>query len=178
MKRIMPLGVAAAAIAASLLFAAPASAEPVAQSFTKTETADHRGYTSRDDDDSGHYRDRRDDRYGRDHRRVSRNAFGQTRWEAQELRREALDACHTSIARVAWRGGFRDVDFDDDRRVYQYARYGFTVRFDDVEFERYNGRENEREITCVFDRGEVVRLDGLPERRGRGPRDDRGWRGR
>ena len=169
MKHIMSLRVAAVALAASALTATPAAADPVREAIEKAAAeAEHNAggrdeHRRRDSDDEWR-RDRDDDgRYGDDRRRPHLNRFGQTYREAERLRRDAVSACSYSVDRVAWRGRFQTVSSDDRRNIHQYNRDGITVRFDDVEFRTRYGFE-ERTITCVFDRGEVVRLDGLPHR--------------
>lgn len=171
MNRIMNIRVAAVALAASALIAAPAAADPVTGALAKLET--QLGGNTHLTVTVGH-RDHRDFRYQGHHSR-GLNQWGQSRWEVRRLRRDALQECRAEISRVAWRIGFRDVDFDDDRRIRQIAPYGFRITYDDVEFEGRR-REFERDVTCVVRRGDVTRLEGVPEpgryRAGRGYDDD------
>ena len=39
----------------------------------------------------------------------------------------------TGMGRCFWRAGFRDIDFDDDRRVRQVGPNGFDIRFEEGE---------------------------------------------
>lgn len=170
MKRIMTPRVAAAAVAASVLIAAPAAADTL-RGGARVDTQIGHGTSL-----SIQVAHRDGYRYGSSTRRgYGLNEYGQTRAEERQLRRSAVRACRAEIGRVAWRIGFRDVDFDDDRRVRQIGPYGFRIRFDDVEFEGRR-REIERDVTCVVRRGNVARLDGIPDghryRAGRGYDDN------
>lgn len=150
MNRILNVRVVAAALAASALVTAPAAADPATGISARLDiqpvrdsrllvSVAHRGHTVR-----------------------GLNAWGQTRREADRLRRAALQQCRAEIGRIARRNGFRDVDFDDDRRIRQTGPHEFRILFDEVEFERRR-REIERDVTCVVRRGNVVRLDGVPQ---------------
>ncbi len=181
MKKIMPLRVAAVALAASALIATPAAADPLREVIEQAAAEanliggedEHRRRGGDDEWRRGGDDDwRRDDdgRYG-DRRGPRLNRFGQTYREAERLRRDAVNACSYAVEGVAWRGRVQSVRYDDRDYIHQYNRNGVTVRFDNVEFRTRYGYED-RTITCVYDRGEVVRLDGLPRRdhpgRGRG----------
>jgi hypothetical protein len=171
MKRIMNPGVAAVAFAASALFAAPASADPIAQAQARAiEEIEAKASGDLRSDHRADHRDWRRDSGGRYGRYDRLNRFGQTRWEEAGLRRDAIRACQYDVDRFAHRYGFYDVDYRDDvdeRDVYQYSRYGFSVSFYHVEFEGRH-RDFERTLLCEVDRGRVVRLDGLPVWRGTG----------
>ena len=139
MKKIMNVRVAAVALAASALIAAPAMADPARGSIAQLETRlgatglsiqiGHNAPTGR-------------------HGRYRANQWGQSLRQERQLRRNAVQACRAAISRTAWRAGFHDVDFDDDRRIQQIGPNGFRIRFDDVEF------ENRRRIafTCAQSR--------------------------
>ena len=175
MKRIMKPRAAALALAAPLLFAAPALADQgwsgkrVTGGVTVTTgngaltlnvgnhgyggigySTNHRHY--------GH-----DDYYRRgDYRRADRHA-----------RRTAIRACRRAIRDEAHYRGFHDVDFDDGRYVDQIGPRGFRVTFNEVEFETRR-REIERPVTCIVRRGDVVRhLEGIPTPRRHGYNNNR-----
>ena len=158
MKRIMNIRVAAVALAASALIAAPAAADPVKGALAQLET--QLGSNTRLVVTVGH-RDSRDFRYHGRHGRAL-NQWGQSPAEVRRLRRDALQQCRAEINRTAWRIGFRDVDIDDDRRIRQIGPYGFEIRYDEVEFEGRR-REFERDVTCIVRRGNVTRLEGIPQ---------------
>lgn len=175
MKRIMNTRVAALALAATPLLAAPALADApasrtaVAAPALSLNVGDASLYVS-----VGHDRWR-----GRDGRYHSRSSYGQSPWEVRGLRRSAMQQCAAAIQRQGYRTGFRDVDIDDDVRIRQTGRNSFHIRFDDVEFEGRR-RELERDISCSVNYGRVVSLTGIPQpgRRGYGFRDDHrghGW---
>jgi hypothetical protein len=166
-KRIMTYRVAAAAFAVPALFAAPAAADPVRGAIVQLE---HKlgADTSVTVQLAHNDRHGRDDRYKRNHRdnRSYRggyhlNQWGQSEWEARRLRRDAVQSCRRAVAHNAYRIGYRDVDFDDDRRVRQIGPYGFRVRLDDVEFEGRR-RERESDVTCIIRHGHVVDIEGIP----------------
>jgi hypothetical protein len=157
-KRIMTYRVAAAAFAASALIVAPAVAAPVRAASVQVHKAI--GPNTSLVVQVGSRADyRHNDR--RDHRRVHTNQWGQTDREVARLSRNALQACRSAITREAYRIGYRDVDFDDDRRVRQIGPNGFEVRYDDVEFER-GRRDVERNVTCTVRRGNVAEVRGIP----------------
>lgn len=165
MNRIMTSGAAAVALAASSLFAFPATADARASGATfATKIGDSSALFIQVGHDGHDYRPAS---YGyRDSR-----AYRMT--ENDRLSRNAIQACRAGIQREARRIGFRDVDFDSRAWAQQIGPAGFTVRFRDVEFE---GRrhEFERSVSCTVRRGRVVDIDGLPYVRG-GPRyADRG----
>lgn len=169
-KRIMTFRVAAAAFAVPALFAAPAGADPVRGAIVQLEQK--LGANTSLVVQVG-----QNDRYGRHDRRDYRvNQWGQSQREVRGLRRDAVQACRRVVAEQAYRIGYRDVDFDNDRRVRQIGPYGFRVMLDDVEFESRR-RERERDITCTVRRGEVVDIHGLPAHGKRGYRHANGRRG-
>lgn len=152
--------VAAVALAASALIATPAAADTLsgARATLQTKLGSNANLVIQ----IGH-RDSRDFRYNGRHG-YGLNEWGQSRYEVKRLRRDAVQECRAEISRVAWRVGFRDVDFDDDRRVRQIGPYAFRVIYDDVEFEGRR-RDIERDVTCVVRRGDVARLEGIPDAR-------------
>ena len=154
MKQIMTFRVAAVALAASALIAAPAMADPVRGAVARLDTrlSPSTGLTIR----IGH----RVPVHAPARHHV--NAWGQTPVQARQLRRNAVQACRAAIGRTARRVGFRDVDFDDDRRVRQTGPNAFRIRFDDVEFETRR-HDRERDVTCTVQHGHVTRIDGLPQ---------------
>ncbi|MEO1101853.1 MAG: hypothetical protein AAFW65_08405 [Pseudomonadota bacterium] len=155
--------VAAVALAASALIAAPAFADYAKPrvgaavtvdvgrhaSLTLTSGQSHRGHVHK-----AHHRG--GDRYYSD----------------RGLRRDAIRQCRRAIRNEGYSRGFRDVDFDD-RRVRQVGPRGFVVRFE-TEFEGRR-REFERDVRCEVRRGRIVALDGIPYPR-RGHRGGRDWR--
>ncbi len=123
-----------------------------------------------------YYRRRDDRRYRRGHhdrrdRGYDVNEWGQTRWHVRELKREAIRACRRSIHEEGHRIGFDDVEFERRARSRQTGPYSFRIYFREVEFERRRGREIERDISCVFRRGYVSDLRGMPRMRHRGHHD-------
>ena len=136
LKRMTSVGAVAVALAASTLLAAPASADPYR---TGAYYAD--GY--------------------RDYRH-NVNEWGQPRKMERRMKRRAARACRAAIRDEAYRIGFRDVDFDEGRRVRQIGPRGFRVYFPEVEFEGRR-REIERGVSCIVRRGHVRRLHGIPE---------------
>lgn len=179
MKPIRTFGAAVVALAAPALLAAPAAAD-ARGSVAKVETRlgddtkltlaiGSAGYDSHRRDDGY----RRGDGYrGGDYRR-DLNQWGQSDWEVRELTRDAVQSCRQAVRQEARYLGYREIDFDDDRRVRQVGPRGFVVTFDEVEFE---GRHREREarVTCEIRRGGVVSVEGLP-RPHKGPPPRRGW---
>lgn len=199
MKPIMTPRAAAVALAASALFAAPALAEHTTPRTVTTDTAiqtvlndvldsnsalsvtigqtnydrPYRGYSRR----AGYDGDRDDRRYRTGHydrrdRGYNVNDWGQTRWQVNALKREAVQACRQTIHEEGHRAGFADVEFEKRARWRQSGPYRFRVNFEEVEFERRHGRKIEREISCVFRRGTVSDLRGMPRPRQYGHRHD------
>ena len=176
-KRIMTYRVAAAAFAVPALFAAPAAADPVREAIVQLEQklGTNTSLTLQVGHNDRYQRDRRDTR---DYRRgYQLNQWGQSQREVSGLRRDALQACRRAVAKQAYRIGYRDVDFDDDRRVRQTGPYDFRVRLDDVEFEARR-RDRESDVTCSVRRGHVVDIEGIPAAGHRGYRNARNDRGR
>lgn len=162
MKRIRNTRVAAAALAASALFAAPALADP-GQGFGRYHGEAHRGDDARlvvvdvrgrtgTHVSSGRY-DRYDDYDGRYDNRWRHDDI------MREIVRDAVRSCRRAVRIEADRKGILDVDFEDVdiRRV---APRVAEVRFE-AEFE---GRrvELERNVTCTYTRGHVVDVRGVP----------------
>lgn len=176
MKRIMTPRAAALALAAPLLFAAPALAH-----HGKTNTKVTGGITFHSGNGSIHlgvgqngyssigYSTKRHRGYG-DYRYHNRQDY-------RQAKRRAIRACRRAIRDEAHYRGFHDVDFDDGRYAEQIGPRGFRVTFNEVEFETRR-REFERPVTCIVRRGDQVRdIWGIPEprRRGHGKRYDRGY---
>lgn len=108
--------------------------------------------------------------YNRGHRNL--NQWGQTPREVKQLKRNAAQQCRRAINYEAQQIGFRDVDYDDGRRVRQIGPNGFRVTFNEVEFETRR-RDIERVVTCTVRRGQVRNLEGVPNRTHRGNRGHR-----
>ncbi|HIG23678.1 MAG TPA: hypothetical protein EYG02_14200 [Henriciella marina] len=165
MKNVMKNRVAALALAALPLTAAPAFADEAPH---RSATAFSGAFLSVAD--ASFYISVGNDRWrGRDGRYYSNDRYGQRPWQTRQLRRDAVRQCAAVIQRQGYRAGFRDVDIDNDLRVRQIGPQGFVVRFDDVEFE---GRRREfyRDVSCTVRRGQVVQVAGLPEPGRRGNR--------
>ena len=178
-NRVMKTKAAVLALAAPLLLTAPALADHGRRADSGTSLSVSIGTPNADLTlSTGSHGNlvlaRHGDRYSR--RGYRGNEYGQSRREVRQLRREAKRACRRAIANEAYAIGFRDVDFDDDRRVRQIAPYGFVVRFDEVEFESRR-REFERPVSCTVRRGQVRRIDGIPHRGHRGRGHHRRYRG-
>ncbi len=166
MKPIRTLGAAVVALAAPALFTLPAQAD-TRGAIAKVETriGDNTTFTLALGGSAydAAYRPR-----GSDYRR-GLNQWGQTDREVRDLSRDALQACRQAVRTEARRMGYRDVDFDDDQRVRQTARYGFVVRFDEVEFESRR-RDVETRVSCDVRKGRVTSVSGIPHPpRGKGP---------
>lgn len=154
----MTLRVTAAAIAASVLLAAPAAADSVRRAIAKVETrlgADTSLILAVGSSNHDHYRP-----HGQDYRR-GLNQWGQTDREVRDLSRDAVQACRQAVRFEGRRLGFREVEFDDGHRVRQIGPRGFLVTFREVEFESRR-REVETRVSCEVRRGSVVDLEGLP----------------
>lgn len=167
MKRVMNTRAAALALAAPLLFAAPALADHGKSNKRVTGSISvqtgngalqlnvgQRGYSS-----IGYTTNRRyshnDYRYN--NRQVNRQA-----------KRQAIRACRQAIRNEAHYLGFRDVDFDDGRYAERIGPRGYRVTFNEVEFETRR-RDIERPVTCIVRGGDQVRdIRGLPSPRGHG----------
>ncbi|NQY13389.1 MAG: hypothetical protein HRT81_05955 [Henriciella sp.] len=157
-NRIMQPRAAALALAAPLLFAAPALADHgksnkrVSGSIT-VQTGNgalHFGYRDRGYGHVGYSNGRY---YGYSDRRTNR-----------QIKRRAIRACRQAIKSEAYHLGFRDVDFDDGRYAEQIGPRGFRVTFNEVEFEGRR-RDFERPVTCIVRRGDQVReIYGIPQR--------------
>ena len=178
MKRIIKPRAAALALAAPLLFAAPALAHH-GKADTKVTGGitfhtgngsvhlgvGHNGYSSIGYSTGRHY-GHKDYGYRGDYRYNNRQA-----------KRQAIRACRRAIRDEAHYRGFRDVDFDNGRYAEQIGPRGYRVTFNEVEFETRR-REIERPVTCVVRRGDQVRdIWGIPEprRRGYGKRYNNGY---
>ncbi len=146
MKRIMPLGASAAALAASALFALPASADTGVRGARVVTTEFTVGGA-----------DLRHAVHHRGHRRL--NQFGQTRREVRRLSADALYRCDAALDYKASAIGFRRARFVHDPYVEQIGPYGFRVsgkaQLGRGRFARF------QPVSCVVRRGEVRRFAGL-----------------
>ena len=165
-NRIMQPRAAALALAAPLLFTAPALADHGKSSKRVTGSisvqtgngAFHIGYN---------------DRGYRSNRHYGHNSYYGDRQSYRQMKRRAIRACRRAIRDEAHYLGFRDVDFDDGRYAEQIGPRGFRVTFNEVEFETRR-RDIERPVTCIVRRGDQVRqLYGIPQRGKRG--NNRGY---
>lgn len=174
MKPVMKPRAAALALAAPLLFTAPALADHGNTSKSvsgaisiQTDNGGlylnigDRGYRSYGYETKRHY-GHRDQYYGRR--------------ELRQMKRRAIRACRQAIRSEANYLGFHDVDFDDGRYAERIGPRGFRVTFNEVEFEGRR-RDIERPITCIVRRGDQVReIYGIPKRGHRhGHRGHRGY---
>ena len=165
---LKPFGVAAAALAVSALFAAPAVAGP-----SKTDRRADAVVTFDLGSDAAvrlAWRDGRgwhDDAYyrGRNDRRSDAAYYDERR--EREARRQALQQCRAAVNREAYYVGFRDVDFDG-REIWRVGHDGYRVVLD-AEFEGRK-REFDSHVVCEVRRGRIVNLSGIPQpgRRGKG----------
>lgn len=169
MTQIMISRVAVAALAASVLFAAPAAADRARAARPDVEThpqndarlAASGAYAGHESHRPRGY----DDRYGY-------NRWGQSSFDVRELSRDAVRICRQAVRRDAYRTGFDEVEFEDGRRVEQIGPRGFFVEFREVEFEGRR-RDIETRVSCEVRRGTVVNLSGIPHPRGRAGYDPR-----
>ncbi len=173
MKDVMKPRAAALALAAPLLFTAPALADHGNTSKTVS------GAISIQTENGGLYLNIGDRGYRSIGYRTNRHyGYGDRYYGHRELRqmkRRAIRACRRAIRAEADYLGFRDVDFDDGRYAEQIGPRGFRVTFNEVEFEGRR-RDLERPVTCIVRRGDQVReIYGIPQRGHRGHR--RGQRG-
>lgn len=174
MKRIMKPRAAALALAAPLLFAAPALADH--------NRSDHRvtgGVTVQTGNGSLYFGvgDNGYRSYGYTTKRHRDYGYGYGHYghDDRKLKRRAIRACRAAIRDEAHYRGFRDVDFDRGRYAERIGPRGFRVTFHEVEFETRR-RDIERPVTCIVRRGDVVkRIDGIPHRRGRDHHPRRGY---
>lgn len=164
MNRIMKPRAAALALAAPLLFTAPALADHGKQSKRADATLSiqtengglylnigDRGYGSIGYNTNRHY-GHRDYRYGDRY-------YGDDR----QQRRRAIRACRQAIRSEADYIGFRDVDFERRAWAERIGPAGFRVTFGEVEFEGRR-RDFERPVTCIVRRGDrVVDIQGIPQ---------------
>lgn len=159
--------VAAVALAASALIVAPAVADPVRGPVLElNKRLSNNAVLSVGVGTHGqaqYHNAHHDRRYERHHRGHGYgNEWGQSRKDVRRLKRDATRECRRAIRYEARNIGFRDIDFDDGRRVRQIGPYGFRVSFHEVEFEGRR-RDFERRVTCTVRRGQVRHLDGIPQ---------------
>lgn len=157
MKRIMKPRAAALALAAPLLFAAPALADhgkshkrvTGSVSVQTQNGALHFGIGQNGYGSIGYSTSRQ---YG----------YDGYRYNNRQAKRQAIRACRRAIRNEAAYLGFRDVDFDDGRYAEQIGPRGYRVTFNEVEFEGFR-RDFERPVTCIVRRGDQVRdIRGIP----------------
>ncbi len=176
MKPVMKPRAAALALAAPLLFTAPALADHGNTSKSVS------GTISIQTDNGGlhlNIGDRGYRSYGYETKRYSGHGnHNYGRRELRQMKRRAIRACRQAIRTEADYLGFHDVDFDDGRYAERIGSPGFRVTFNEVEFEGRR-RDIERPVTCIVRRGDQVReIYGIPKRGQRGNRrDQRGHRG-
>jgi len=156
MNRIMKPRAAALALAAPLLLAGPALADTGKSKRSSVSVSVETGSGSLS------FSTRGPNGYHLAHHRSDRS-YGYDRYELKEMKRRAKRQCRRAIRQEAHYIGFRDIDFDSRGRAYQIGPRGFEVTFREVEFEGRK-REFERRVTCVVRRGEVRRIDGIPQR--------------
>ncbi len=172
MKPIRTLGAAVVALAAPVLLAAPAAADPLgAVAKVETRISDNTTLTLALGSSSyeAAYRPR-----GQDYRR-GLNQYGQTDREVRDLTRDAVQACRQAVRYEARQLGYRQVDIDDDQRVRQIGPRGFFVTFHEVEFESRR-RDIEARVSCEVRQGRVVHVEGIPRpHKGKGPPPGRRW---
>ncbi|MCR9270243.1 MAG: hypothetical protein NXH72_09675 [Hyphomonadaceae bacterium] len=154
---------AALALAAPLLFTAPALADHGKAGKTVTGSVSvqtgngtlhfglgHNGYSSIGYSTNRYY----GDRGYRGHDGYYHNN--------RKAKRRAIRACRQAIRNEAYHLGFRDVDFDDGRYAEQIGPRGYRVTFNEVEFEGFR-RDFERPVTCIVRGGDRVRdIRGIP----------------
>lgn len=159
---------AALAFAAPLLLTAPAfgdndksrrsgatfSIDTGSGSFSYSTDSNRYSYHS--------YNSRNSRGYSHNNGRYRLNRWGQSSSEVKRLERNAAKACYSAIRSEASRYGFRDVDFDDGKRVTQTGAQSFSVRFNEVEFES-RWRDYETRVTCNIRYGRVAEIHGIPQ---------------
>lgn len=157
---------AALALAAPLLFAAPALADNGKANKRVTggitvQTGNgalhfgvgHNGYSSVG------YTTKRYNGY---------NTRYNSRHTNRQAKRQAIQACRQAIRQEAHHRGFRDIDFDDGRYAERIGPRGYRVTFNEVEFENRR-RDIERPVTCIVRGGDRVSdIRGIPNTRNRG----------
>ncbi|MCR9080701.1 MAG: hypothetical protein NXH78_16555 [Hyphomonadaceae bacterium] len=160
---------AALALAAPLLFTAPALADQ-GKSSTRVN-----GTISIQTENGGLHLNLGDRGYRSYGYNTGRHYGHNNRRDVRRMKRRAIRACRRAIRAEADYLGFRDVDFDDGRYAERIGPRGFRVTFNEVEFEGRR-RDFERPVTCIVRRGDEVRqIHGIPRRGDRGHR--RGHRG-
>ena len=185
-NRVMNSRVAALALAAPLLFTAPALADHNRDQSRTSATVSIQtgngglvfstgnqsyGRYGRNDGSYGHrnrngrYHRRHQSRrsYGHHDDRDRRpNRYGQNRHEVRQMERQATRACRRAVLQEANYIGFYDVDFDRRASTRQTGPYTLRVRFKDVEFEG-RGRDFERDVICTVNGGNTVKyIEGIP----------------
>ena len=166
-NRIMKPRAAALALAAPLLFAAPALADNGHSGKRVT------GSISVQTGNGALQLNVNNRGYGTVGYSTNRS-YGNQRAHRQ-LKRQAIRACRSAIRQEARHRGFRDVDFDDGRYAERIGPRGFRVTFNEVEFETRR-RDIERPVTCIVRRGDEVRdIRGIPNRGQRGQNNRRGY---
>lgn len=160
MKRIVTSGVAAAALAASALFALPAAADPPVKAGIATRVGDNTTLFLSIGNDGRDYRPATYSYRGHGH--------GHGLSPSERMSRDAIRACRTGIQYEARRLGYRDVDFDSRAWAQPAGRHAYRVSFREVEFEgRRHGFDSS--VSCTVRDGRVIDIHGIP-RAGGGPR--------
>ncbi|MEL7480357.1 MAG: hypothetical protein AAGJ29_02240 [Pseudomonadota bacterium] len=158
MKRIMKPAVAAVALAASALFAAPATAEKVSVNSYGVQSIDLRGERF-DASPRLIQADHRGRGRGHARRGVPLNEFGQTPREAQYLIDQALYECECQLKIDARRLGYVDAQFRRVPYVEQIGPRGFVIKARTVLFDGYS--RSRQPYECVVRRGSVRRATDI-----------------
>lgn len=91
-----------------------------------------------------------------------------SRYSNRQAKRQAIQACRQAIRQEARHRGFRDIDFDDGRYAERIGPRGYRVTFNEVEFENRR-RDIERPVTCIVRGGDRVSdIRGIPNLRNQG----------
>jgi len=168
-NRIMKIGVAAVALAASALLAPTATAQNGFRSDRSVSAEQLRGGPSilRDRSDfrrnRGNRRDRRDRRnrgFDRiDHHSPRLNAYGQTIRQAKILADEAAYACVCQLELDGHKYGFEDAEFRGTPYIEQVGPRAFIVKGTAKLYDGYNYTRQHYE--CGVRRGQIRRATNL-----------------
>lgn len=146
----MKIGVAAVALAASALLAAPANADDLRRGDSSYTTTQYRG-TANVRGNRGH------NARNRGHR-GNLNQYGQTPREVQYLADKAIYECSCQLDLDARRSGYRGSDLRRPQ-VQQIGPAGFKVVGNAKLFDGYNYKR--QAYDCVVRRGSVRRATGV-----------------
>lgn len=169
-NRIMTPRAAALAIAAPLLFSAPALADHGKSTRSSATVSIQNGQAGL----TLHVGDRGRYGYTTNYDRNYRGYHHDNSYRLKEAKRRAIRSCRRAVRDQAHYAGFREVDFDSRGRAYQIGPRGFEVTFREVEFEGRR-RDFERRVSCIVRRGEVRQIDGIPQPRRRGHHKRHGY---